>query len=357
MDKRSLMLKPLYCGVCFTDNHLYLGLGGTVAEGDTPRSVAQMVTGTFPSKKPFNEISKEVPLIILGHEASAEVVEIGSEVKGWKVGDRAAIDPCYHCGECVGCKAGLQCNVTHAFAVTDAEYTAIDALSCFKLPPEVSDIAGANIESFSVATRGVRRIFTIGDNVALFGADDYNIAVLQWVRSRANKVVIVDPIKIRRDLAKKLGADLTIDPTSTNVAEAVREVMPFGADCVFVTEENYIKSSLKYIAQAFEVSRVQGRIMLLRMYSDEVLHNVKINVPYLKEVSLSWSGCYGSEPWRGGRDRGDFQITIDAIAEKKIDAEVHVSKIVPFEKIKTKEDIDDIFNGYPEKETKTLIKM
>ena len=74
----ELLLKPLYVGVCFTDKHGYEGTGLRVPEG-----------------------------MIIGHEASGEVVEVGEGVEGFQVGDRIALQPALHCGHCAPCLAGF----------------------------------------------------------------------------------------------------------------------------------------------------------------------------------------------------------------------------------------------------------
>ena len=54
-----------------------------------------------------NSYPSELPGIIIGHEASAEIIEIGREVTDWSVGDRVAIEPTVFCQHCAMCKAGL----------------------------------------------------------------------------------------------------------------------------------------------------------------------------------------------------------------------------------------------------------
>ncbi|GEM_PF-3960053 len=353
-----LMLKPLYCGICFTEVHRYLGIYGGLGAGNTTRTLADILTGRqgSPMTSPPHSNKKTE---ILGHEASGEVVAIGKGVEGWKIGDRVSVDPATRCGKCLACQAGLQCTGSYRTPAMDAEYSAVPADSCFKLPDTVSDLAGASVESFVGSTQAMRHSgIVVGDNVVIFGAEDHAVGALQWLKlGGAGKVAVVDPIKVRRDVVEKLGADLVIDPTNTDPAPAIREIMPFGADCVLVALETYIKPSMKYIEQAFDVSRWQGKVVVMRQYASQPFHDINYNVPWIKRLSVFWSGGRGYESWRGGRDRSSVQVTIDAIASKKLDAESYVTKIIPFDQINTKKDVDAAFAQLPDKASKVVFKI
>ena len=335
IKENHLLVKPLYVGVCMTEVNYYFGKGFC---GGAPAPIGQL----------------------LGHEASAEVVEVGLGVEGWKVGDRMTIDPCYHCGECVTCGDGLLCMSPDAvpWVTGFAEYSLAHVNSCYKIPDEISDLAASSVETFAMATRGVRRLFHVGDNVVLFGFECNNIATLQWIHQTANKVIVVDPKKYRRDLAIKLGADMVIDPKITDVVQVIREVMPFGADLCYVSVEPYIDQVVEnYMAQACASTRIMGTIAIYRNYGDEVLAHTNIYVPYYNEQTITWVGSYGSEAVRGGRDRGDYQITIDALAAKQLDGETYISKIVNFNDLKTKEDVAAMMDGMRDTEQKIHIKF
>ena len=216
------------------------------------------------------------------------------------------------------------------------------------------------MESLAIGTRAVRLSgIAIRDNVVILGADDYTLGVLQWVKQIGIKqVVLADPIKVRQDIAKKLGADEVIDPTATDFIERVRELMPFGADIAFISEEEYIKPSWRYLGQAIEIARFQGTVVVLRAHSEEVFQDIWPPVAWTKEIAIKHFGVFfGEEPWRGGKERGDFQQTIEALTKKYIDGESYVTRVVPFDEVKTKEDVDAIFQSLPEKEAKILFRI
>lgn len=349
--KGEVLLKPLYTGICFSDVHAYRG--GKFAEAQYRRGV------------------------VLGHEFGGAVVELGHGVEGLKVGDRVAIDPRTYCGECIMCRGGLytQClrsEINGWIGICSrrsngefyhgalTEYASLPAYECYKVPGSLSDMEISNVESLAIGTRAVRLSgIAIRDNVVILGADDYTLGVLQWVKQIGIKqVVLADPIKVRQDIAKKLGADEVIDPTATDFIERVRELMPFGADIAFISEEEYIKPSWRYLGQAIEIARFQGTVVVLRAHSEEVFQDIWPPVAWTKEIAIKHFGVFfGEEPWRGGKERGDFQQTIEALTKKNIDGESYVTRVVPFDEVKTKEDVDAIFQSLPEKEAKILFRI
>ena len=341
----ELLVKPLYVGLCFTDKHSYDGSPGYL------------------------------PGMVIGHEASGEVAAIGDGVEGWKVGDRIALSPQLYCGQCVMCHSGwyIHCQRVQAwigcygsrpdgtpYHGMAAEYCAVPAYTCFKLPERVSGVAAANVEATACGTRAVRLSgMAVGDNVVVLGAEDYNLSVLQWARrAGASQVIVADPIRIRREVALKLGADTVLDPTSEHFVAEVRERMPFGADSVFVSMEDYVAASLRYLPQAFDIARVQGTVGILRAYSERGFHGLNPVVQWTKEITIRHFGvCFGEEAWRGGRERGDFQLSIEAIAGGMVDAESHVTRIVPWDEVGTRRDLDAIYRSLPEGEVKILFRI
>jgi (R,R)-butanediol dehydrogenase/meso-butanediol dehydrogenase/diacetyl reductase len=341
----ELLIRPSHVGICFTDKHVYEGSGGYDLD------------------------------LVLGHEASGRVVEAGEGVEGWSPGDRVALSPQVYCGQCEMCRSGwyIHCQQLRAWVGCygrrpggepyhgmAAEYCAVPAYTCFPVPDTVSDIASTNVEATACGTRAVRLSgMTAGDNVVILGAEDYNLSVLQWARnSGARQTLVVDPIELRRELAAKLGADAVLDPRAATTPDEIREQMPFGADCVFVAMEDYVAPSLRYLSLAFDIARVQGTVGILRAYGEQAFHGLDPVVPWTKEITIRHFGvCFGEEPWRGGRQRGDFELSIEAIAAGRIDAESHVTRIVPFDEVNTRDDVDDLYRSLPEREAKILLRI
>jgi (R,R)-butanediol dehydrogenase/meso-butanediol dehydrogenase/diacetyl reductase len=213
----ELLVRPLFTGVCITDKHVYegRGFGNRWAEG-----------------------------LVMGHEFAGVVHETPADMDGWTVGDRVAVDPRIYCNECLNCRGGYVTLCERGarwLGVGDgrgggyAELCAVPAYACYRLPDAVSDELGSVVEPAACATRGVRLSgFAHGDNVVILGAEDYGLLILQQLSQVAGEVIVVDPSQIRRDAALGLGATHVVDPAAGSAGREIRQVLPRGADLVFV---------------------------------------------------------------------------------------------------------------------------
>jgi len=171
--------------------------------------------------------------MVLGHETSGVVAEVGSDVKNLKPGDRVAIEPGVPCRTCDYCKNG-QYNLcpdiafcaTPPFDGTLARYFAHAADFCFKLPDHVSFEEGALLEPLSVAVQACRRAnITLGDSVLICGAGPIGLVNLLTARAHgAAKICITDVDEHRLAVAKSLGADFTYQVSKKDVRTLAEEV-------------------------------------------------------------------------------------------------------------------------------------
>lgn len=157
--------------------------------------------------------------MVVGHEASGIVAQLGANVKNLKVGDRVAIEPGYGCRVCDFCKGGrynLCSEMT--FCATPpvdgnlARYYTHPADFCYKLPPHVSMEEGALLEPLSVGVHACRRACVgLGSEVLILGAGPIGLVTLITAKSMgAGKIVVTDLLQNRLDVAKELGADATL---------------------------------------------------------------------------------------------------------------------------------------------------
>ncbi len=199
----ELLLKVKACGICGSDVHGYLGLTG--------RRIAPMV---------------------MGHEFSAEVVGLGTGLKlGFTEGDRVAVQPCVSCGECEYCLSGSNnlCESRKFMGAMDydgafTEYLCVPEHLAFRLPDELSYSTGALIEAFAVSYAGVKKLGDIsGKNIVIIGGG--TIGLLALVAAKAQnpaKVLVSDLSPLRLEAAKKLGADVALDPKGKDFEAEVR---------------------------------------------------------------------------------------------------------------------------------------
>ncbi|MCZ4254000.1 alcohol dehydrogenase catalytic domain-containing protein [Sulfitobacter sp. G21635-S1] len=147
---------------------------------------------------------------VIGHEFSGEVIDVGSGVTGLKPGDHVSAAPLRGCGTCASCKRGepAWCANFDLIGGGFAEFAALDAVQCRKLPWGISAIDGALAEPLSVALHGIRRArMQPGARVLIVGAGAIGLAVAFWARRMgAAHVVVADLHDHQRDRAMELGA-------------------------------------------------------------------------------------------------------------------------------------------------------
>lgn len=331
----EVLVRPLCNGICFTDKHVF--------DGHVPRSEG----------------------LTIGHEFSAEIVAVGAGVAGWAAGDRVSIDPRIRCGECLACRAGLemQCRTGGFLGVRGgegglADLCVVPAYGLYRLPDAVPPLHAACVEAACCATRAVRSgSIVIGDNVVLLGLEDYNLYVAQWLKGQGGMVIGVDPDATRRAAAIGFGASAALDPGAPDIAQRIRAAMPFGADVVVVAMEDYVAHAAGYVALAHRIARSQGNIVMMRAYGSAGFGQIEPSVAWLKELTIRHFGnFFGNEPARGGRDRGDWQVTLDAMARGAITAPPPRSLVVPWSSL------DDVgvarlFDGLPGSASKVIVDM
>jgi propanol-preferring alcohol dehydrogenase len=182
--------------------------------------------------------------IIPGHEPSGVVEELGAGVRGLSIGDRVAVYHYRGCGHCPHCLGGdvMWCSERKGYGShvhgADAEFLLTDARNCVPLPAELSFAHGAFIAcTAGTAYSAMRKLGVSGlDTIAVFGQGPVGLSGLLVARAFGAKVIAVEPVAERRALAEKLGADTVLDPTRTEIVEALqRQTGGEGVDMVFET--------------------------------------------------------------------------------------------------------------------------
>jgi len=169
-----------------------------------------------------------VPMAV-GHEYCGEIVELGSEVRGLKVGDRVSGEGHITCGYCRNCRAGRRhlCRNTEGVGVNRAgcfaEYMSLPASNVFKLPPTVSDDIAAIMDPFGNATHTALSFNMVGEDVLITGAGPIGIMAVAIAKHvGARHVVITDVNPYRLQLAEKMGATRAVDVRSENLDQVMQ---------------------------------------------------------------------------------------------------------------------------------------
>ncbi len=171
-----------------------------------------------------------VPLAI-GHEFAGEIIEIGSEVKGFVPGDRVSAEGHITCGVCRNCRAGRRhlCINTVGVGVDRpgafAEYLSVPAFNVFKLPDVISNDMAALLDPLGNATHTALSFDLVGEDVLITGAGPIGVMAVAIARyAGARHIVITDINDYRLDLATKMGASAALNVTRDSLDDTMKEL-------------------------------------------------------------------------------------------------------------------------------------
>jgi (R,R)-butanediol dehydrogenase/meso-butanediol dehydrogenase/diacetyl reductase len=170
----EVLLRVAACGICGSDLH--------ITEDPLTFGVGQGV--------------------VLGHEFAGEVVSVGAGVSEFKTGDRVAVAPMRGCGHCESCRRGdpAWCPEMRLIGGGYAEFTAVAARQCRRLPDDLPTAEGALAEPVSVALHAVNRSgLKTGDKVLILGAGPIGLLVAFWARRLGASAVIVADLTMHQE--------------------------------------------------------------------------------------------------------------------------------------------------------------
>jgi threonine 3-dehydrogenase len=197
------------------------------------------------------------PPLTVGHEFCGEVIEVGSEVKSLKIGDIVSAETHIVCGRCEFCRQG------QAHICANTKIIGVDTNGCFaeyaKMPAENLIINNTGIdpkylsiqEPLGNAVHTMLHFDIIGKTVAIVGCGPIGLMGVNIGKAvGASKVIAIEINDYRIDLAKKLGADVVINPLKEDVVKRVmEETNQMGVDviCEYSGNKSAIESAFKYI--------------------------------------------------------------------------------------------------------------
>jgi (R,R)-butanediol dehydrogenase/meso-butanediol dehydrogenase/diacetyl reductase len=209
---REVLVRPYWCGICGTDLHEY--------------AMGPIVTPATPH--PLN--GSVIPQI-LGHELSAEVIEVGREVTRLKVGDRVSAMPLLVDDECYYCRRGLNhlCRKMACVGLSYAwggiaELAVLPERILTVLPERVTEQQGALVEPTAVAAYGVDAAHVRpGDRVLITGAGPIGALAALYAASLGAQVFVSEPNPARQALIRGLGVAEVLDPGALDVAGYLKD--------------------------------------------------------------------------------------------------------------------------------------
>ena len=262
---KDVLIQVKACGVCGTDVHIY--------EGD--KGAAEVT-----------------PPTILGHEFSGVIAEVGSEVTNYKAGDRVCIDPNCYCGACEPCRNGVvhYCEHMIGYGTTVnggfAEYCAVNERQVYKLGDNTSFEQGAMTEPVACCLHGMDMCeIRPGHQVVVIGGGMIGLLMLQLSRlAGAAKVALLEPVESKREVGKKLGADICIDPIHEDVKARLKEE---GMTWVNTVIECVGRPST--IEQAIDIAGNKAVVMMFGLTKPDETISVKPFEIFRKELVLKAS--------------------------------------------------------------------
>lgn len=193
------------------------------------------------------EIGDQVAIpVVLGHEFSGDVIEIGSGVKGWKIGERVVSETHAHaCYECHLCQTGKYhlCRDRKGFGSSvDGAFTqflAVPARLLHRIPDHLSYPEATIIQPAADIVNAVvtNSSLKAGDTVVVLGPGPMGLLTVEVAKAAgAGRVIVVglDTVRERMDIAVRIGADMTIDSSKEDPVDRVKALTEGrGAEVVF----------------------------------------------------------------------------------------------------------------------------
>ena len=261
----DVLIQVKACGICGPDVHIY--------EGD--KGAAEVT-----------------PPTILGHEFSGVVAEVGSAVTNVKVGDRVCIDPNCYCGTCDFCRNGIAhyCTDMIGYGTTVnggfAEYCSVNQRQVYKLGDHTTFEQGAMTEPVACCLHGMDMCnIHPGSSVVIIGGGMIGLLMLQLARlAGAARTALLEPVASKRDVAKKLGADICIDPIHEDVKAALA-----AAGMTWVNTVIECVGRTSTIEQAIDIVGNKGTVMMFGLTKPDDTISLKPFEVFQKEIELKAS--------------------------------------------------------------------
>ena len=264
-NPNDVVVRMRIVGVCGSDVHYYV-------EGKIGSQVVEY---------PFT----------VGHEGSGIVEKVGTAVTKVKPGDRIAVEPAMPCWECDQCRGGRPhtCRKLRFLGCPKqadgclSEYLVMPEECCFKIKDSMSFEEAAISEPLAIGVYAVKQSIPMkGAKVAILGSGPIGLSVLLPAKAQgAEKVYMTDKIDSRLQLAEKMGADWTGNPTKDNIVKKIAREAPLLVDVVFEC-----CGQQEALEQAVELVKPGGKIMLIGIPPSMKYWSLNVDLARRKEICI-----------------------------------------------------------------------
>ena len=293
----EVLIQVKACGICGSDVH---GMDGS--------------TG------------RRIPPLIMGHEASGVITEIGPHVTGFAPGERVTFDSTLYCGTCTFCRRGEinLCENRRVLGVSCdeyrqhgafAEYVTVPERILYRIPEGVSFEQAAMVEACSVAFHAVGRTqVLLADSAVVVGTGMIGLLIVQALRAAGcGQIIAVDIDDRKLEMASQLGADACFNNAREDVIQRVQD-LTHGQGAEVAYEVVGVTSSCQL---ALSSLRKGGSLILVGNISPEI--SLPLQSIVTREVRL-FGSC---------ASQGEYPACLKMMMRGSINVEALISKIAP----------------------------
>ncbi|AXI30180.1 zinc-binding dehydrogenase [Priestia aryabhattai] len=299
VQKNQVKIKVAYTGICGTDIHTFTG---QYKNSQTP--------------------------VVLGHEFSGIVVEVGEDVTKVKVGDKVTSETTFvTCGECEYClekdynlcahRKGIGTQINGSFA----EYVISREESVHVLPDTVDLKAAALTEPLACCVHAAleKTVVKKEDKVLIFGPGPIGLLQAQVVKAQGAFVILAGITKDQKrlELAKSLGVDVAVDIQKESLEEMVLTYTDgYGVDKLFECS-----GAVQALNQGLPLVKKKGTFVQVGIFSEKL--NL-LDQESIIQREITYIGTRSQKP-------SSWHIALKLLEEKKINTEKMITKIVPLD--------------------------
>lgn len=263
VEPDQIKVKIAYCGLCGTDPENLEGRFGLM-----PPEAYKMDR-------------------IIGHEACGTIAELGSDVQGFEVGQRVAMNFRSACGACWYCRNRMEhfCRRGKGASGSFAEYAVYPESAVYALPDELTMEQGAMLEPVSVAVHAIDQanVYT-GSTVAIAGGGPIGLLCLEMaLKAGAARAMVSEPIREKRELALKLGADVAVDPFNDDIVEVGKKLTDGRGFSTVIDASGNIAAA----RQCIDLADNGATILWAAVYGKDVEIGVSPFLMYAKELTIT----------------------------------------------------------------------
>ena len=274
MGDDKVVLEIAHCGICGTDLHVY------------------------------HDLFRNYPPVILGHEFSGRVVEMGSEVKNVELGESFSVlgATAVQCGQCEYCERGefMFCanrrGMGHGVNGAFTKFAAVRPDQLFQIPKGVSMEYGALVEPLAVAVHVVEEVasFRFGDVVLLSGPGPIGLLCLKMLLAHGLKVIVAGTSEddLRLEMARKYGAARTVVVDQENLTEVIASETD-GQGVALAIETAGAEASVR---NCMESLRPLGHYVQVGHFGRDL--TLPWDLVAFRQLQISGSVGYTKETWR-----------------------------------------------------------